>query len=228
MTALGTHRGVAAADRLCAVCVDLFSVDAASISLVFDGASTGTLGASGPQARELDELQFTLGEGPCLDAVSDRGPVFAHDLAQLGETRWPAYRPAMLAAGIHGVFALPVLVAGAYLGALDLFRELPGPLHGADLSGALMAAELAELPMLDLLDNDLAAAAADPDSAGWAELTSLTRTEVAQATGMLVAQLEISPAAALVRLRAYAFSVGRSATEVAREILDHGLRLEAD
>jgi plasmid stability protein len=45
---------------------------------------------------------------------------------------------------------------------------------------------------------------------------------------MLVAQLEIEPAEALVRLRAYAYASGRSATDVARDILARRLKLEAD
>ena len=96
------------------------------------------------------------------------------------------------------------------------------------LSGAVVAAELAGIPLLDLLDGDLHAAASDPYSSAWAELNALSRAEVSQATGMLVAQLEIEPAEALVRLRAHAYSTGRSATDVARDILDRKLRLEAD
>jgi AmiR/NasT family two-component response regulator len=75
---------------------------------------------------------------------------------------------------------------------------------------------------------DLQAAVADPDSDSWAELNTLSRAEVSQATGMLVAQLEVEPAEALVRLRAHAFATGRSATDVARDILDRRLRLQAD
>ena len=72
MAAVGGHRGSAAADRLCQACVDLLSVDAAAISLVFDGVNTGTLGASSEKARQYDELQFTVGEGPCLESVASR------------------------------------------------------------------------------------------------------------------------------------------------------------
>jgi hypothetical protein len=66
-----------------------------------------------------------------------------------------------------------------------------------------------------------------PDSDAWAELNTLSRGEVSQATGMLVAQLEVEAAEALVRLRAHAYATGRSATDVARDILDRRLRLEA-
>jgi hypothetical protein len=52
----------------------LFDIDAAAISLVVDGANSGTLGTSGAQARTYDELQFTLGEGPCLESVARAHP----------------------------------------------------------------------------------------------------------------------------------------------------------
>ena len=113
-------------------------------------------------------------------------------------------------------------------GALDLFWAHPGVLGAEQLAGALVAAELAQMPLLDLLAEDLQAAVADPDSDSWAELNTLSRAEVSQATGMLVAQPEVEPAEALVRLRAHAFATGRSATDVACDFLDRRLRLEAD
>ena len=227
LAAVDGRRGVEAAARLCAACVGLLDVDAAAISLVFDGTSSGTLGSSGAPARMYDELQFTFGEGPCLDSVAGRTPVLVVDLADPQEARWPAYGPALLAHQIRGVTAIPIVVAGEFVGALDLFRARPGPLLGEDLAGGVAAAELGGIPVLDLLDGDLKAAVADPKSNAWAELNALSRAEVSQATGMVVAQLEIEPAEALVRLRAHAYATGRSATDVARDILDRRLKLEA-
>ena len=206
----------------------LFGVDAAAISLVFSGVTSGTLGSSGEAARVYDELQFTLGEGPCLDSVASRGPVLIADLANANDGRWPAYGPAMLDHEIRGIFAIPVMVAGEYVGALDLFRAQPGELPGDYLAGAVLAAELAGAPLLDLMHSDLQAAVNNPYSSAWADFNALSRTEVSQATGMLVAQLGVEPAEALVRLRAHAYATDRSATEVARDILDRRLRLEAD
>jgi hypothetical protein len=228
LAAIDGRRGTDAADRLCEACVMLFDVDAAAISLVFDGANSGTFGSSSEPARTYDELQFLVGEGPCLDSVTHRAPVLVIDLADPGEGRWPLYGPAMLDLHIRGVFAMPVLVAGEYVGALDLFRTRPGQLDGEQFSGAVVAAELAGAPLLDLLEGDLYAAASDPLSNAWADLNSLSRAEVSQATGMLVAQLDIDPAEALVRLRAHAYATGRTSTEVARDILERRLRLEAD
>lgn len=228
LAAVGGRRGADAADRLCEACVMLLAVDAVAISLVFDGANAGTLGSSGPRARECDELQFIVGEGPCLVAVTRRAPVLVADLAGPAGRPWPVYGPAMLDMRIHGVYAIPVVVAGEYVGALDLFREEPGTLTDAQLGGAVVAAELARVPLLDLLDEDLRAAVDDPDSDAWSELNTLSRTEVSQATGMLVAQLDVEPAEALLRLRAHAYSTGRAASDVARDILERTLKLEAD
>ncbi|RAV17020.1 antitermination regulator [Mycolicibacterium sp. GF69] len=228
LAAVDGRRGVEAADRLCDACVMLLDIDAAAISLVFDGVNNGTLGSSGESARRYDELQFILGEGPCLESVARRRPVAVHDLADPDERRWPVYGPAMVDLEIRGVFAMPVVVAGEYVGALDLFRSQPGPLARTEFEGAAAAAEMAGVPLLDLLDADLQAAIDDPASNAWAELHTLSRAEVSQATGMLVAQLGIEPTEALVRLRAHAYSTGRSATDVARDILDRRLRLDAD
>jgi hypothetical protein len=228
LAAVDGRRGVDAADRLCEACVVLFDIDAAAISLVFDGASSGTLGSSSTAARIYDELQFTFGEGPCLDSVTGRKPISVVDLADPKESRWPAFGPALLAHEIRGVLAVPVVVAGAYVGALDLFRKRPGRLEDEQFAGSIVAAELAGVPLLDLLDADLQAAVSDPNSNAWAELNALSRAEVSQATGMLVAQLGVEPAEALVRLRAYAYAAGRDVTDVARDILDRRLKLESD
>ena len=228
LAAVDGRRGVDAADRLCEACVDLFDVDAAAISLIFDGASSGTLGSSGAPARAYDELQFTFGEGPCLDSVAGRTPIVVVDLADPEEVRWPAYGPALLSHQIRCVTAVPIVIAGEFVGALDLFRARPGPLLGEDFVGAVAAAELSAIPVLDLMGGDLQAAVADPSSNAWAELNTLSRAEVSQATGMLVAQLGTEPAEALVRLRAHAYATGRSVTDVARDILDRRVNLDAD
>lgn len=223
---VGTRRGAAAADRLCELCVELLDVDGAAISLIFDGANTGTLGASSGSARRYDELQFTLGEGPCLESVAAMAPVLVPDLTAVEQRRWPLYTSAMLDQGVLAVFAVPVSLAGEFVGALDLYCRAEGSLAANQMDGALAAATVAELPLLDLLAADLQETAGDPDSSAWHELTALTRVEVSQATGVIMSQLDVDPTEALVRLRAHAYTVGRSATAVARDILDGQLRLE--
>lgn len=226
VAAVRALRGTAAADQLCAVCVQLLSIDAAAISLVVGRSTTGTFGASSATARAYSEVQFNLGEGPCLDSIRDRHTVGASDLG--AESRWPAYTATMLSTHhIVSVYAIPVVISGQYLGALNVYRHESGPLPRAQMAALLMAAELATMPLLDLLGTDQDALD-DPDNDLWTELGSVTRSDVNLATGMLIVQLGVGPAEALVRLRAHAYATGVSASETARNILDRRVRLGSD
>ena len=234
----GGGGALAAADRLCAACVRLLGVDGASVTLVHEGSSRGTFGSSGPLSRELDELQFTYGEGPCLDAVARGGPVLSPDLADPAEQRWPVLRSGLLERGIGAVFAFPVTLSAAHIGALDLFRHAHGPLSDEATAAAAQAARLAGLPLLDLMASstgDPAAVRSPDDGAGGrgqqaaaAQLRSLHRVEVYQATGMLVAAWDVDPAQALARLRAHAFTLGLTASALASAVVDRRVLMTDD
>jgi len=228
-TAVRKDGGAASgADRLCVACVAVLQVDGAALSVTHDGSSRGTFGASGDLSRHLDELQFTFGEGPCLDSVRDRFPVLVPDLRDPTETRWPAYSEAALDLGVRAVYALPVSVDSGRGAALDLYCMAPRRLTSADLAGGLLAAELAALPLFDLLAVEAGWAAAGYGPDGWAPPGFLQRVEVYQATGMIMGQLDVGPTDALLRLRAHAFTEGITATEVAWQIIDRRLSLEPD
>lgn len=227
--------GLPSADALCDTCVGLFDVDGAAVSMVYDGMSWGTFGSSSPASRRLDEYQFTFGEGPCLDAVASGAAVLVPDLDSPLDQRWPAFREAVLGDGFHGVFALPIMITSVCVGALDLFRGRPGPLEGDALAGAMLAAELASAPLLDLIaEAAVANGRADESLADGAEsaerlfMDGLDRVEVYQATGMLISALDVDAAEALVRLRAHAIATGRTASEVARDIIERRLIVERD
>ena len=236
--------GLAAANELCAACVGLFGVDGAAVSTVYEGAAQWTFGSSSESSRRLDEYQFTFGEGPCLDAVASRHAVLVPDLAAQHERRWPVFAEAMLGDGFRGVFALPIVVAATCVGALDLFRAEPGPLRDSELAGAVLAAEFAARPLLDLLapgaidrdDLDHQAARDDRDRdrsrrsprEGRSDEMDLRRVEIYQATGMLIHQLDVDPAQAVARLRAHAMATNQTASEVAFAIIERKLVLERD
>jgi GAF domain len=219
--------GLAGADQLCVACVALLDVDGAAISLLHEGVTRGTFGSSGELSRRLDALQFTFGEGPCLDAVSRSRPVLVADLADADSDRWPAFTGALLQQGVRAVFALPVAVAGVCVGALDLFRYQAGPLTSQDLDGALLAAEVAELPLLQLMSGAIGWTEGG-DGTGPVELATLARVEVYQATGMIMGRLDVGPEEALLRLRGYAFSHDMTASEVAWSIVERRLVLADD
>jgi hypothetical protein len=216
-----------AADRLCSACVELLEVDGASLSLMHDRGGWGTFGSSGAISRRLDEFQFTFGEGPCLDALAGSKPVLVADLAQTEGDRWPAFTNAVLGMGVHGVFAIPIVLGGTNVGALDLYRREPGSLSDEQLHGCLLAAEIAGGPVRSLLQRSTSCHA-DDDEEALDELGLLRQVEVAQATGMIMGQLEVARSEALARLRGYAFTHDMTASEVAWNIVERRLRLDDD
>jgi hypothetical protein len=224
----GPGTAIDSANRLCQACVELLEVDAAAISVVFDGVTEATFGSSSELSRRIDELQYTFGEGPCLDAVRRGQPILVDHLGQSGDQRWPAFSAGALNSGVEAVFAFPVKLATSTLGALDLFRTSIGPLSELSLSGAQWAAELAALPLLDLANEDADREGTHPGNTGWDQLSSWGRIEVYQATGMVMAQLEVGSAEALVRIRAYAFAHDRTASEVAWDITERKMRFEPE
>jgi hypothetical protein len=179
-----------AADRLCVACVELLNVDGAPISLWRDRGTWGTFGSSSETSRRLDEFQFTFGEGPCLDAMTHASPVLEADLSQTPGERWPAFTGAVLEMGVRGVFAMPVTLQGTSVGALDLYRRQAGTLDDEQLRGGLLAAEIAGRPVRDLMTRS-ATWRADDGEPPADELILLGRVAVAQATGMIMGQVDV-------------------------------------
>ncbi len=95
--------------------------DEASISVVIGHQKTFSQAASGDLPQAVDELQESLGEGPCLDAAYEQESVRVPDMAS--ETRWPKFTAAALAAGAAGMLSLQLYVEDDNLGALNLYSR---------------------------------------------------------------------------------------------------------
>lgn len=219
--------GSAAADRLCLACVRLLDIDGAALCLSYeDGFSGRAFGSSSPLARELQELQFTLGEGPYLDAVSTGSTVMVSMDGRNAE-RWPGFSGAAMQRGVRAVLAVPVSMVHLQLGALDIYRTRGEDFDAATVIGASIAAELATVPLLSVMGTESDAAEATEPHNTW-EYTALSRVEVYQASGMLMSQLHVRAAEAVVRLRGHAFAHDMTASAVAWEIIERRLRLDSD
>lgn len=222
----GAQPGLQAANALCVACVDVLGVDGAAISMIDSGISHGTFGASSESSRRVDEYQFTFGEGPCLDAAATQRAVLAPDLDSPREMRWPAFTGAVLGEGIKAVFALPIVVTSACVGALDLFRTGPGTLSRDGLAAGMLAAQLASFPLIDLTASTKGGTVGDEAPSD--PLADLDRVEVYQATGMLISQLDVDATEALMRLRAHAIASNQTASQVAMAVIERRLVLERD
>ena len=187
-----------------------------------DSGHQGVLAASDHPARLIEDLQFSLGEGPCLDASRSRMPVLLPDLARTAATRWPGFGPAALDAGIAAIFALPVQVGAIRLGALDLYRNITGPLEDDELGQALAYADAAVVALLHLQDQ----MSSDGDLHPQLDKPLEDRAEIHQATGVIAVQASTGLTDALLMLRAHAYSSDRPILDVARDVMAETLRFD--
>ncbi|MDQ7810732.1 GAF and ANTAR domain-containing protein [Amycolatopsis sp. A133] len=210
---------------ICRLCVSELAVSGAGATVLSEshnGAVSsprrGLVHASDPVSAGLEDLQLTVGEGPCLDAFAAGGPVLVSDLAaDLG--RWPAFGPAAAGLGAAAVFSFPLQVGVVRLGSMDLYRDRPGPLTPLQLTDALILADLATHAVIDQLDGH-----ATTDLSWLAD----AHVEVHQATGMVSVQLGATTETALLRLRGYAFTHDVTVTHAARQVVARRLRFTPD
>lgn len=212
----------ALAERICRACIAGLDVDGAVLSLLTATVSRVTLWASDPTAELIEELQFTLNEGACMEAAATGNPVLVPDLHDSADTRrWPVFAAAVAErTGVRALFALPLQWGTENLGVLDLYRLTAGALDPAQYRDAVAAADLAALMMLGHRTDP----ATGGDGGSWLTEASGHRAEVHQAIGMVIAQLEIGPIEALARLRAHAFVAQRLLVDVARDVVARRLR----
>jgi hypothetical protein len=205
--------------RLCEVTRDITRVSGAGIMLMSGDVPGGSLCTTDDVSDLIEELQFTIGEGPCVDAHRQSRVVLEPDLAHPDTPRWLAFTPQAVEGGVRAVFAFPLGVGSIRLGALDLYRDEPGPLSDAQHADAMVMADVIANWVLDVQ-------AYAPPGAIAAELEHDAdfHSVVHNAAGAVSVQLGVSITEALIRLRAYAFSNDRLLRDVAEDVIARRLR----
>jgi hypothetical protein len=203
---------------MCSAGAKVMLVAGASIVLM-SGAGTGTTYASTAGVEDLEELQFTLGWGPSLDAYRWGVPVIETNLAAGAPQRWAGFVGPAVQAGIEAVFSFPLQVGAARIGALTLYHNRPDPLGDDPYIDAVIVAGIVTGAILAMQ-----AGAADGGLASGVSHGGAYHAEVHQASGIVSVQLDIGVGEALVRLRARAFAEGRTVAEIALDVVNKRLR----
>lgn len=208
--------------RLCEVCAEVTGMTGAGIMLMSGDVPRGSVCTTDNVSTLVEQLQYELGEGPCVDAYQLDRAVLEPDLAEPANPRWLAFSGPAVAAGVRAVFGFPLQVGTVRLGALNLYRDRPGALDDEQQADARVMADIAAQAVL-LLQAD-----APPGSVA-AELEAGANFQyvVHQAAGMVSAQLEVSVGQAIIRLRAYAFGNERPLADAARDVVARTLRFDA-
>lgn len=207
---------------VCLTAVAALEVDGAGLSLL-TGDHRGSVCAHGGFASLGEDFQFSLGEGPCLDAFDTIELIEVADLASHEGMRWPMFSQGMTDAGVGSLASFPLRIGGARFGALTLYRSAIGALSADQIADSYVIAQLAAHLIVaeqariegDLVVSDLE--------------TGFARMEpIHQATGMLMAQLSIGAEDALARLRGAAYTAQRSALDLAKDIVAGAVMLPRD
>jgi hypothetical protein len=215
--------GPRAALAVCRAVVAWLPMTGAAITLMSGPDGQEPVCATDAGAARIDELQFDLADGPCVESFRTGRAVLVADIADPADGRWPVFAAAAAETGARGMFVFPLRVGAARLGVLDCYRDTPGSLDDAELGAALRAVDAAVWSVLDLIETQ--ATGGEYTGQAWFRGSPLARAEVHQATGMLSAQTGLSSAAALARLRGAAFASSRSIAALAADIVARRLRL---
>jgi hypothetical protein len=208
-------------NRLCRAGVRGIPASGLGVSVLNDEGDHGVAAVSDAVSAEVEELQFSLGEGPCIDAHASGRPVLQSALDEAALRRWPGYARAAYEHGVRAVFAFPLQIGAARVGVLDVYRDSAGALSGDDLGRAFAFADAA---LTTLLDGQAEVPAGDIDD-GLARALTHHRAEVYQAQGMVRVQLGVSLEDALALIRAHAFAHSRALSDVAADIVARRLTL---
>jgi hypothetical protein len=201
-------------------------VDGAGVS-AFGGPARVPLGASSPAAATAERLQFTVGEGPCLQALQDRTEirVNASDIKR----RWPAFHDELIRrTPYRSIASLPLQITTDLPGAIDLYFRDPTAACSVDLDVASHAAgyvadtlRATSTPVVPSIHTPGVLLPAWMYSAN-----AVTRLRTWIATGVVMMNNELSPEDALVRIRAHAYAKQEDIADVTEAIISGALKLD--
>ena len=176
-----------------------------------------TVVASAEFVHAVDDVQYGLGEGPCLLAVETRTTQTTGSLG--GEPRWPRFGPRVGRMGVHSVLSLPLLLPDRVVGALNVYA------HAKDAFGseAVRIGELFARPAAVSVHNAqiLAQSQRLAEQLGAA---LVNRAVIDQALGVIMSRTGATSEQAFDRLRAMSQSQHLKVAEVSRVLMDEAVR----
>ncbi|RAO28112.1 hypothetical protein PSN13_06000 [Micromonospora saelicesensis] len=187
------------------------AVTEASVT-VLQGADAHTPAYTGGLALTLDESQYTLGEGPCLQAARATTVESVSDMTT--ESRWPGWTAGALRAGARSSLSigLPVHATG---GALNLYATDPHVFDADTLAVAQAFASYATLAMaIDHLNDARVTLSQHLDAAMDGDAV------IEQAKGIIIGERRCSPDQAFAGLTTMARDTNRTVREVAQAMVE--------
>ncbi|MBY4275285.1 GAF and ANTAR domain-containing protein [Rhodococcus fascians] len=209
--------------RTCdAITVDA-RVDGLAVALMSASGARELVYASSALAQYLDDIQFTSGVGPCLDAFTSEQPVLCPVLNEPAvRERWLGFTEDAIEAGAAGVFAFPLVSGTTVFGSLELYRTRTGDLTESEHESAVRgAATIAHLLLTHFAASEQGVA--DDDVSARSQNTvfdsEFSRPQVNHAAGMVSVQLDVNIDDAMATMRSRAYLEHRSLTDIADDVV---------
>jgi GAF domain-containing protein len=153
-----------------------------------------TVAAADELANQLDEQQYELDTGPCLQALYTGEVVDAPDLGV--ESRWDGYPTIAMGHGILSVYSVPLVVSGKPVGVLNLYAGTPNAFGTLDRQLAALLAGQAAIAVTAALRHYDEVTLSDH-----LRVALSSRSVIDQAIGIVMAQQRGTPARAFAALR---------------------------
>jgi transcriptional regulator with GAF, ATPase, and Fis domain len=200
-------------ERITRAAVDLVDgCDHAAISLVKRRRAIQTIAATDDVPERVDEIQYEVREGPCLEAIDEHDIFLIADLAE--ETRWPRFsHRAVKETGVRSMLAFQLIVADDTMGALNLYSRKVGAFdEQARGVGAILAAHAA-IAM---------AAAQEKQHAGDLEDALQSNRRIGMAMGVLMARGHLGEDEAFALLRRASQFLNVKLRDIAERVVETG------
>jgi hypothetical protein len=190
--------------------------DGAGLTLLEENRAD-TIVATASFVREIDDIQFGLGQGPCITAASEGRTIICGSLG--ADPRWPRFGGRVARRGVHSVVSLPLIVPDGVVGAMnvyahakDVFDERAAELGVVFAIPAAIAVQNAQvLAQTKRLATQLQAALE-------------TRGVIDRAVGILMSRTGSTEQQALDRLRSLSQHDHHKLAVVTRQIIDEAVR----
>jgi GAF domain-containing protein len=180
--------------------------DAAGVLLVAKGGNFQSLAGTSDLPHELDELQMTFNEGPCVEAALDELIVRTNDFRS--ESRWPSYSAAVVKIGVLSGLSFKLYTSDRNAGALNLFAFKPHAFDSEDeTTGVVLAAPAAAAILASRHGEQLQSALS-------------TRDRIGQAKGIIMERFGIDDVQAFEMLRRLSQDSNTRLIDVAQRVID--------
>ncbi|GAY14482.1 GAF and ANTAR domain-containing protein [Mycobacterium sp. shizuoka-1] len=180
--------------------------DTCGVLLIGKGGKFESLFGTSELIYELDALQETCGEGPCIQAAIDELIVRTDDFTT--ERRWPKYSSAVAELGVRSGLSFKLYTSESTAGALNLFGLAPHAFDGqSEAIGSVLAAHAASAIIASRHGEQL-------------ESALTTRDVIGQAKGVIMERFNVDAMRAFEMLRELSQTTNTRLVDIANRVIE--------